>query len=570
MKRLCFFTACTLAILTFWTACSDDTTEEAPTLKVSLSDTEALPYQGGGNLRIAVETNTAWSASRPQEDDWYTLTPTSGEGSAAIEVKVDANTANDSRKSTVTISAGTLQELVVISQLGRSSEPPAAAGTIEGKDEGAMGETVVLTIAPIEGATSYTWYKDGNEVQTSEDRTLNVTETGTYKVAGVNISGTGTFSPDKTVTINTSKFVFTQAEATYEGGDYENAYHVRLSIPTGAKTELGLRLIFCEEKPAGVDDPTISTIKLPARTYLVTQPLYNDYSAVGIVRPSTRYGLDKSYFYGKEDGQYVENQYLYLCETGGFPANKDNWTYDFAEIKVEYDPSSGNYTISGKVPCFTYKDNVETAAGEYEFRYEGPLSFKNNWREYNKFYYTGDDLDGDLDLTGQITGTTTLRYAGKLSETTGEGHYWHLELWQNPMEQVGWDIIMDFYTPAENGAAAPYGTYTVAETPRAGVPMTVDRGYYLKPNYSGLKCQRWNPTGGVTGTGAYEVHVLAQPNKQSYVKLSDNGSGGYAVEAVMFDSKGHKITATYNGKIEIENQTAKSSSASSKCRDLRR
>lgn len=563
MKKLCFFTACTLAILTFWTACSDDT-EEPATLKVTLSETEALPYQGEENVRIAVETNTAWSASRPQEDDWYTLTPTSGEGSAAIEVKVDANTGNDSRRSTVTISAGALQELVVISQLGRSSEPPAAAGTIEGKDEGAMGETVVLTIAPIEGATSYAWYKDGVEVQTSEERTLNVTETGTYKVAGVNISGAGAFSPDKKVTIDTSKFVFTEAEATYEGGDYNYEYHVRLSVPTGEKTELGLRLIFCEEKPAGVDDPTTAAITLPARTYLVTQPLYNNYTAVGVVLPATAYGLDKSYFYGKEDGQYVENQYRYLCETGGFPANKDNWTYDFAEIEVEYDPSSGNYTISGKVPCFTYNDYTETPAGEYEFRYEGPLSFKNNWREYNKFYYTGDDLDGDLDLKGQITGTSTLRYGGKLDATTGDGHYWHLELWQNPMEQVGWDIIMDFYTPAENGAAAPYGTYTIAETPRAGVPMTADRGYYLKPDYFGLKCQRWNPTGGTAGAGAYEIHILGQPDDRSYIKLSDNGSGGYAVEVVMFDSKGHKISATYNGEISIQQGSTSSVSSKSK------
>lgn len=565
MKRLCFFTACTLAILTLWTACSDDTTEETAALKVALSETQALPYRGGG-LRIAVETNTAWSASRPQTDDWYTLTPVSGSGNAEIEVKVDPNTAADPRKSTITISAGALQELVEISQLGRSSEPPAAAGAIEGKDEGAMGETVVLTIAPIEGATAYTWYKDGNEIQTSDERVLNVTESGVYKVAGVNIAGTGAFSPDKKVTIDTFKFLFAKAEATYEGGDYNYEYHVRLSVPTGPKTELGLRLIFCEEKPAGVDDPAISTIALPARTYLVTQPLYNNYTAVGVVLPCTSYGMDKSYFFGTEDGEYVYNQYRYLCETGGFPANKDNWTYDFAQITVERDPASGNYTISGKVPCFTVNDYVETPAGEYEFRYEGPLTFKNNWREYNKFYFTGDDLDGDLDLTGQITGTSTLRYGGKLEETAGEGHYWHLELWQNPMEQVGWDIIMDLYTPAEAGAAAPYGTYTIAETPRAGAPMTADRGYYFKPDYFGLKCQRWNPQGGVSGAGAYEVHVLAQPDKRSYIKLNDNGAGGYAVEVVMFDSKGHKITATYNGEIKIEQGAAAAASSKGKTR----
>jgi len=552
-----------MAIPTLWTACSDDTTDEQATLKVALSESEALPYQGKNGVRIIVETGSSWNAVKPQEDDWYTLMPASGTGNAQIEVNAEPNSGNDPRKSTITISAGSLQEQVTISQLGRSSAPPAAAGTIEGKDEGAMGETIVLTIAPIEGATAYTWYKDGDEIQTTDERTLNVTESGIYKVAGVNISGIGAASPDKKVTINTSRFVFTQAEASYEGGDYNNEYHIRLSIPTGPKTELGVRLIFCEEKPAGADDPTTTAITLPARTYLVTQPLYNDYSAVGVVLPCNVYAMENSYFYSMEDGQYDETRYLYFCETGGFPSNKDNWTYDFARIAVEYDSSTGSYKIGGKVPCFTVKEFVETPAGEYEFSYEGPLSFKNNWREYGKFYYTGDDLDGDLDLKGKITLTSALRYGGKLAETAGEGHYWHLELYQNSMDQTGWDIIMDFYTPAAAGAAPPYGTYTIAETPRAGVPMTADRGYYLKPGYFGLKCQRWNPQGGVTGTGDYELCVPAQPDARSYVKLGDDGAGGFAVEVVMFDAKGHKISAAYSGKIDIQQGSAPAISSKS-------
>lgn len=553
MKRLYIYClAATAAASVASTACKDDTDECRTVLEIAYSGEEALPYSGA-TARIAVETDASWTADRAQGDDWYTLTPASGSGSASIEVRVDANTGDDARRGTITVSAGSLQQSVEIRQLGRSSAPPAAAGAIEGREAGARGETITLTVAPIEGATLYRWYRDGAEIQTDDARTLNIATGGVYKVAGVNISGEGAASPDKTVTYDDTKFVFSAAEATYEGGDYNYEYHVRLSSPTGPDSEVGLRLIFCEQKPESVADPATTSIVLPARSYVVSEPLYNNWSAVGVVLPCTAYSLEKSYFYAIEEGRYVGSEYKYLCQTGGFEALKDQWTYDFAPVEVAYDPAAGIYEISGSVPCFAMNDNAETPVGYYEFSYEGPLSFKNNWREYNTYYFTEDDLDEDLDLNGLITQSSTLRYGGNIS---GEGHYWHLELWQNPMEQPGWDIIMDFYTPAEAADAAPYGTYTIAETPRAGVPMTADRGYYLKPEYQGLKCQRWNPQGGISGAGAYDIHVLGQPDGRSYIKLSDNGSGGYEVEVVMFDSKGHKISARYNGTIAIEKGTS--------------
>lgn len=533
------------------TACKDDPATEPASLEVACSEQRALPYRGA-TVRIVVETDAAWNAAKASDDDWYTLSATSGTGSASIELTAEANASDNPRKGTVTVTAGPLRQSVEITQLGRSSEPPAAAGAIEGKEEGAVGETIELSVAPIEGASDYKWYRDGIELQTGTERTLRITAGGVYKVAGVNVSGEGAASPEKRVTYDNAKYVFTKAQASYEGGDYNKEYHVRLSSPTGPDSEVGLVLIFCEKEPEGVDDPAIATITLPARDYLATQPLYNNYSSEGVVLPCDNWEMNKSRFYVIEEGAYLPEGYKYLCETGGFEFNKDEWAYDFASVKVEYDPAGRSYTISGAVPCFTVSEGVTTPAGVYEFRYEGPLAFKNNWRAYDKFYFTEDDLDEDLDLVGQITQTSTLRYGGKIN---GEGHYWHLELWQNSMDQPGWDIIMDFYTPAENGMKAPYGTYTVAETPQAGVPMTADRGFYLKPDFHGLKCQRWNPQGGGTGNGEYDIHVLGQPDERSHVKLSDNGSGGYLVEVVMFDARGHRITAQYSGAIEIENMT---------------
>lgn len=573
MKRLYVYCLMAIAGVSLSVGCEKDPETEQETLEARCSEETAILHEGG-TLRIIIETNTSWSATRPQEDDWYTMTPTSGVGNAEITVTASANTDNDTRKGTVTIQAGTLEQEVEFSQLGRSSVPPAAAGTIEGKEEGARGETIILTIAPIEGAVSYRWYKDGEDIQTGEERTLAVTEAGTYKVAGLNASGLGEASPEKVVTFNNSKFLFTESTATYEGGDYNYGYHVRLTTQTAGGKEIGAYLIFFEEEPEGCDDPATTSITLPAREYLVTQPLYNNYTGVGTVSPSTSYGVN-SYFFATENGEYIESEYLYLCETGGFEANKDNWKYDFAKITVEYDAATRNYKISGNVPCYTTEMQdgweVEKEAGYYEFSYEGPLSFKNNWREYNKFYYTEDNLDADFDL-GTLGYSSGLIYRGKLAESEGDAHNWQLELWQSPLgsDQESWDIRIDFYTPAENGAAAPYGTYTIAEEPRKGVAMTADRGYYLKPQYFGLKLQHWSPTGNVVaGTADYDFHVLGQPREDSYVKISDNGSGGYKVEVVMFDSEGHKITANYNGPLEIDSSAASSANRTFSARTAR-
>ena len=566
MKRLYVYCLLAIAGVLLSAGCKDDPEAEPATLEVSCSEETAIPYEGG-DVKIIIETNTSWSAVQPQEDDWYTLTPTSGTGNAEIKVTASTNTANDARTGKVTIQAGTLEQSVEFSQLGRASVPPAAAGTIEGKTEGSRGETITLTIATIEGATSYRWYKDGVEIQTSEAQTLDVTESGKYKVAGLNAAGLGEASPEKEVKFDNTKFLFTEGTATYEGGDFNYEYHVRLTSPTATGGEVGVLLVFCEEEPETCDDPATTSITLPAREYLVTQPLYNNYTAVGVVEPSTSY-TTFSYFFATENGEYIDSEYLYFRETGGFEANKDNWAYDFAKVKVEYDAATKIYKISGNVPCYTTRMEdgweVEDEAGYYEFSYEGPLSFKNNWREYNVFYYTQDNLDEDFDL-GTLEYSPGLVYKGKVDESEGDGHCWQLELWQNPLEAdvESWDIRVDFYTPAANGAAAPYGTYTVAEEPRKGVAMTADRGYYLKPDYFGLKLQYWSLTGNsAIGGPGYNFFVLGQPNDQSKVTIEDNGSGGYKIEVVMFDSKGHKITAKYNGALSIVDESESSTTTS--------
>ncbi len=61
--------------------------------------------------------------------------------------------------------------------------------------------TFKLSVAAIEHAETYRWYKDGESVQDTEERTYHATESGKYKVAGVNKDGEGKASAEVTVTI---------------------------------------------------------------------------------------------------------------------------------------------------------------------------------------------------------------------------------------------------------------------------------------------------------------------------------------------------------------------------------
>ena len=79
---------------------------------------------------------------------------------------------------------------------------PEDAGVILGDDENTCPAlTVTLTSPAIPNSLSYQWYKDGSAISGATDATYLVTTSGTYNVAGVNMTGEGNLSPDKVVVI---------------------------------------------------------------------------------------------------------------------------------------------------------------------------------------------------------------------------------------------------------------------------------------------------------------------------------------------------------------------------------
>lgn len=79
---------------------------------------------------------------------------------------------------------------------------PDAAGSISGVDVNVCpDEAVTLSIAPVNNAVAYQWYKDGIAIDGATAISYDATISGSYKVAGVNAAGEGALSPEKTITV---------------------------------------------------------------------------------------------------------------------------------------------------------------------------------------------------------------------------------------------------------------------------------------------------------------------------------------------------------------------------------
>ena len=495
----------------------------------------------GKEVAITVESNTDWTAA--SSADWLDVQPEQGSGNATLVVTVSPNKKEEVREALIAVLGGGLTREVTISQAAYVLKVPEAAGAIEGKEQGTPGETIVLTVAEIPHARTYKWYCDGKEVQNTEERTLSVIAGGVYAVAGENGLGEGPKSPEKTVTY-TKDYVFDTASASYEGGDYKNAYLVEFSKTIDAETEIGATVTFYEEKP------DYSNIILPARSYKAIQPYLNNYTAVGTIAPNNQYALDGTRFYIKKNGAVVSETINYVKESGG-------------SLEVAF--ADGKYTIKGSLECFVTATEVDPEWGEYmvtrdsgtfSFEYSGTLEFVNNWRDWGVYYFDDSFLDEDYDL-GKVR-AAYLKYGGTKDYGTP---VWGLELWSADQSVAGYDVFATFFAARDT---IPEGTYTIAAEPRKGVRGTAERGYYLKPAYYGMACKHWNPD-----LGNYDQAILGQPVEESYLKIEKTADGEYNISYILIDSRKHKISAEYSGHVEVLNGTAGSASSGTtglKCR----
>jgi hypothetical protein len=77
-----------------------------------------------------------------------------------------------------------------------------ATASISGNSSNTCPASTVSLSATASGATSFTWYRNGSQVQTGASSAYTVTSSGSYTVQGKNANCTGTTSSNHVVTVN--------------------------------------------------------------------------------------------------------------------------------------------------------------------------------------------------------------------------------------------------------------------------------------------------------------------------------------------------------------------------------
>jgi hypothetical protein len=150
---------------------------------------------GAGNVTIgatapggvAVDWYSAASGGTPFATDAATITV-----SATNTASYYAQARNTS---TGCISAARLAVTVTINTA-------VAQATISGSSSNACPATTVALYATASGATTFTWYRNGSQVQKSTSSAYTASSAGSYTVRGANANCTGATSSSKTVAIN--------------------------------------------------------------------------------------------------------------------------------------------------------------------------------------------------------------------------------------------------------------------------------------------------------------------------------------------------------------------------------
>jgi hypothetical protein len=168
------------------------------------TDKDAIPAVGQSNAySIAVTSNTAWTANvNAEAAAWCTLTNASATGNGAVTVNVTYNP-DLPRSATVTVTAGTLNRQVVVTQ-----EQPVVAATLCEQCcwSGAWVNCYVTTNAypfnsssdntPVEwSGNGDTYYSDARSDRDGRANTAAIASTGTSAVQICKDLGTGWYLP---------------------------------------------------------------------------------------------------------------------------------------------------------------------------------------------------------------------------------------------------------------------------------------------------------------------------------------------------------------------------------------
>ena len=138
---------CGMLAIAATVACEQEEPMVTPSLEVS--KTSALVVAAGEEVNVEVTANVDWTAAADQ--DWVSVNPASGKGSAqpaTVKITVNPNETFDSRTATVTVTADKLSKTVKITQTG-ADQPEPETYILVGEAVGGWDPTsngVILTL----------------------------------------------------------------------------------------------------------------------------------------------------------------------------------------------------------------------------------------------------------------------------------------------------------------------------------------------------------------------------------------------------------------------------------------
>ncbi|MDR2362417.1 MAG: hypothetical protein LBD91_06770, partial [Prevotellaceae bacterium] len=169
----------------------------------------AAPTGASNNSRCGSGTVT-FSATPPTgcTIDWYNAasggsTVTDGYGVSSFASSITATTTYYAQARDNTTGCVSATRLPVTATV----HPDVAAAVISGNASNTCPAITVTLTATAAGATTFTWYRNGSQVQSSTSNAYTATSSGNYTVQGKNANCTGNTSALKVVTISACRDV---------------------------------------------------------------------------------------------------------------------------------------------------------------------------------------------------------------------------------------------------------------------------------------------------------------------------------------------------------------------------
>ena len=199
MKKILLMMIAAIAVI----ACESEPV--IPELNILSQESDLVIPSEGGDVTVNFETNVAWTVALKESASWCTVTPASGDATAAnFKVIAVENSDTDNRTVTLVITADTEVKEVTVTQLQKDALTLSGEKTFEvpftgGEVKFSVAHNVELTVTPSES-----WIVATKAMETTEYTFTVEANTGAARTGKITVTN-GTLKEE--ITVNQEAFV---------------------------------------------------------------------------------------------------------------------------------------------------------------------------------------------------------------------------------------------------------------------------------------------------------------------------------------------------------------------------